>query len=134
MDLGSRQELFSELEARWVLWVLSHPGWKLRKGEGRILQLGPDGHMGRRALVISEPGKIVWVKDLVHKDGGTHYVGLACDWQLFVDGYYVTNSGHPAWVACGEHWESLHGLARWGGRFGSPDGNHISLVSPDGVA
>lgn len=127
VELGAKQELFAELEARWVLWVLSKPGHKLRQGEGKILQVGADGHTGRRALVLSEPGRIVFVKDLLHKDGGTHYVGLAKDWQLFLYGQHITNSGHPSWVEAGEKWESLHGMCRWGGRFSPADGNHISI-------
>jgi len=133
VTLGQKQELFARLEAEWVLWVLTHPGWALRRGEGRILQLGADGKRGRRArLVIGQTkdgrptyGGIVRVRDLVHMDGGNHYAGLACDWQLFVDGQHVTTGEHPAWVACGENWESRHALCRWGGRFA--DGNHISL-------
>lgn len=81
---------------------------------------------------MNEPGRIVFVKDLVHKDAGTHYAGLSEDPQLFVDGKHIEESGHPAWVEAGEKWESMHGLCRWGGRFG--DGNHISIVTPEGVA
>lgn len=134
VDLGERQELFAELEANWVQWMLSHPGWKLRRGEGRVLQRGADGHMGRRAMVISEPGRVVFVKDLVHLDGGTHYQGLACDWQLFVDGVHVTQGGHPAWREAGEKWCSMHTLCRWGGHFSDVDANHISILTPEGVA
>lgn len=124
-ELGEKQELFADLESQWVRWVLSHPGWKLRRGEGRILQLGPDGKTGRRALALSRPEAVVFVKDLVHKDGGTHYAGTACDWQLFVEGQHIENGGHPVWTEIGEKWESMHPLARWGGRWG--DANHISL-------
>ena len=139
MTLGEKQELFVELQARWVLWVLSHPGWKLRQGEGRILQLGPDGKSGRRARLVTGVKRDgtpllsaapVRVKDLVHMDGGTHYDGISTDWQLFVDGVYITRSDHPAWIECGREWKSMHGDCCWGGVF--DDGNHISLLSPTG--
>ena len=120
---GDAQERFVELEAKWVLWVISHPGWKLRHGEGRILALGPDG-MGRKARVIAT-GEDVRVQDRVHKAGGTHYLGTGADWQLFVDGKWITSSDHPAWVACGEKWEEMGGA--WGGRFKPVDSNHISI-------
>lgn len=121
LSLGQKQELFVERQAEWVFWVLSHPGWKLRDGEGRILQKGPDGK-GRKAKKLG----VTWlVEDAVHMDGSCHYMGLAKDWNLFVNGVLITSSTHPAWVACGEKWESMHELARWGGRFG--DGNHTSF-------
>lgn len=133
MSLGAKQELFAGLEAQWVLWVISHPGWKLRQGEGRILQLGADGKRGRRArLVVGKKpdgspvyGRLVRVRDLVHMDGGTHYAGVSKDWQLFVDGVHITRSDHHVWIECGTNWKGRHDLCRWGGDFG--DGNHISL-------
>jgi hypothetical protein len=126
LSLGELQERFAELQARWVLWVLSHPGWKLRQGEGRILPRGADGKTGRRALDL-KTGLMVRVEDRVHLVNGAHPNGLGTDWQLFVDGAYITRSDHPAWQACGAYWKSLDGRARWGGDFTPADGNHISL-------
>lgn len=122
-SLGSLQELFVKLEAEWVLWVLSHPGWTLRHGEGRILQMGPDGK-GRK-VKHALTGLPLRVKDAVHMDKSAHYNGLAADWNLFVDGVWISNGDHPAWKACGAYWLSLHGLARHGGEWG--DANHISV-------
>lgn len=122
-ELGQLQELFVELQAKWVLWVLSHPGWKLRDGEGRILQRGPDGK-GRKAKHAST-GLPVRVVDGVHMPGSTHYLGIGKDWNLFVDGQWISDGDHPAWKACGEYWEKQHGLCRWGGRWG--DANHFSF-------
>lgn len=123
MELGEKQELFAKLEAEWVLWVISHEGYKLRQGEGRILQLGPSGK-GRKAIDVATRQHIL-VKDVVHMDLGAHYTGVGKDWQLFVNGEYVTSSENPAWVFIGTNWETRHPLCRWGGRWG--DGNHISL-------
>ncbi len=121
MTLGEKQELFVLKQAEWVLWVLSHPGWTLRDGEGRILRDGPDGK-GRKAKKL---GMTILVQDAVHMDGGTHYLGIGKDWNLFVDGVFITSGHHPAWQACGEKWESMHPSCRWGGRFG--DANHTSF-------
>lgn len=123
MRLGEKQELFSRLKAEWVLWVFSKKGWAIRPGEGRILQMGAD-NKGRKARIVGTD-TIVMVVDLVHKENSNHYSGLAEDPQLFVDGAHIEATEHPAWIAAGEKWESMHPLCRWGGRFG--DGNHISL-------
>lgn len=132
MTLGEKQECFVELEQQWVAWVLAQ-GWKLRHGEGRILQLGPDGKTGRKAKLLD--GSPVRVRDGVHMDEGTHYMGVGADWQLFVLGVWISMGTHPAWKEAGEKWESLHELCRWGGRFGETapgkgdghDANHISI-------
>mgnify|MGYP003147804439 CR=1 FL=1 len=54
-----------------------------------------------------------------------HKLRLAVDLNLFVDGQYITDTGHPAYTELGELWESLDADARWGGRF--EDGNHFSF-------
>jgi len=130
LTLGQRQELFGRLKATWWLWVVAHPGWTLRPGEGRILQTGAK-NLGRRARIMPTgapmglAGRLVLVRDLVHDSDSLHYLGLAEDPQLFVGGVHITRSDDPAWVVAGEKWESLHPLCAWGGRFG--DGNHISV-------
>lgn len=135
MTLGEKQELFVVLQTEWVRDVLSHPGWHLREGEGRILQLGPTGKKGRLARHVLTGVKL-YVKDLVHMDGGTHYMAIGKDWNLFIDPgaefnsdgktkLFVQQGGHPAWARIGPRWENMHPLCRWGGRFG--DDNHTSL-------
>jgi hypothetical protein len=47
------------------------------------------------------------------------------DFNLFVAGVYMTNSG--AYKPIGEYWKSLNPLNRWGGDFTKPDGNHFSM-------
>lgn len=122
LSLGLKQELFVRLQAEWVLRVLSHPGWTLRDGEGRIFQLGPENE-GRRVRAMT--GQLLAVRDAVHREGSTHYHGVGKDWVLLVDGVVVEASDHPAWLVCGELWESMHPLCRWGGRFG--DAGHTSF-------
>jgi hypothetical protein len=123
VTLGELQETFVRLQAEWVLWALSLPGVKLRDGEGRILQSGPD-NKGRKAKVFGTK-QSVRVTDWVHLDGGTHYNGVGKDWVLFVDGQHITDGDHPMWIKLGEKWESMHPAARWGGRF--MDANHTSM-------
>lgn len=54
-----------------------------------------------------------------------HKVRLASDFNAFVDGKYISDGTHWAYIKLGEYWETLHPDARWGGRFG--DGNHFSF-------
>ena len=52
-----------------------------------------------------------------------HPLKIAADINLFIDGIYQRST--KAHEQAGIFWESLHPLARWGGRF--KDGNHYSL-------
>lgn len=57
--------------------------------------------------------------------GSLHRERLAIDLNLFKDGRYLDTT--EAHLPLGEWWEQQHSLARWGGRFKKPDGNHYSL-------
>jgi hypothetical protein len=52
-----------------------------------------------------------------------HVDRLAVDLNLFRGGRFLTSTEDHR--PLGEYWESLHPLARWGGRFN--DGNHYSI-------
>lgn len=54
-----------------------------------------------------------------------HKLRLAADLNLFVDGTYITDGDHPAYIELGEFWEDLDPHACWGGRF--DDANHFSF-------
>jgi len=123
MTLGEKQQLFVELEHKWVAYALQQ-GYKLRHGEGRIAALGADGTSGRKADEVGT-GRRVRVEDREHMQKGAHYTGIGADWNLFVDGQWLVTGNEPEWLNLGAYWESLHELCRWGGRFG--DANHISL-------
>ncbi len=98
MTLGEKQELFARLYAAHLVWLHSLPGHETRLGD-----------------VFAHDG---------HKDNSNHYLKLAGDINLFIDGEYITTTeGHRA---SGEKWETRHELCRWGGRF--DDGNHYSLI------
>ena len=56
-----------------------------------------------------------------HRFGSLHYLRLAIDLNLFVNGVFRRDT--EAHRPLGEYWESIGGT--WGGRFG--DGNHYSL-------
>ncbi len=79
-----------------------------------------------------------------HLPGGCHPVGLAEDVLLYADtdkdgeqDDYLTDS--EAHRPFGTFWKSLHPLCCWGGDFKDaqgrpkPDGNHYSILHPDGV-
>lgn len=55
-----------------------------------------------------------------------HLLGLAGDLILYRDGKYLRST--EQYRELGEFWERLHPLARWGGRFRRPDGNHFSIT------
>ena len=62
----------------------------------------------------------IGIKNSLHCDR------LAIDLNLFDSaGKYLTST--EAHREFGEWWERQHPLARWGGRFAKPDGNHYSF-------
>lgn len=54
-----------------------------------------------------------------------HLQGLAGDLLFYNGGQYLTKT--EDYKVMGEWWERIHPLARWGGRFKKPDGNHFSI-------
>jgi hypothetical protein len=65
---------------------------------------------------------------LKHKVGSLHFSGLAVDLNAYRDGVYLTSC--EDYRKLGDHWKTLHELARWGGDFkneSSGDGNHFSF-------
>lgn len=60
-----------------------------------------------------------------HMANSNHYVRLAVDFNLFIDGEYITSSQHEAWGVLHEYWEGLSDMA-------APmiisDANHFSFV------
>lgn len=101
-EIAIRQRLFVKLLGKFIQFALMQPGFELTLGEGFDSERD-GGHMHR----------------------SLHYEKLAQDFNLFVDDRYISQGGTPEWRLLGEFWESLHPLARWGGRFG--DDNHVSI-------
>lgn len=115
MTLRQKQALFARLLAHLIAHVYAK-GWEVTLGDGHV-----EAKRG-------------------HIDNSLHYVRLAQDLNLFIDGEWVRDGKHPAWLELGEFWEGLHPLCRWGGRFGGgaapheqggrwtgKDSNHFSL-------
>ncbi len=61
---------------------------------------------------------------LGHKQS-CHGLRLAVDFNLFKHGKYLRDTSQHE--ALGTFFKSLHKLARWGGDFEKPDGNHYSF-------
>lgn len=97
MTLREKQSLFISRLAKLIVWI-NRQGWDLTLGDG--LRRDEKGHM---------PGSL-------------HYIGLAQDLNLFIEGKWIRDGAHPAWKSIGLKWEELGGT--WGGRFG--DSNHFS--------
>lgn len=135
MTLGEKQRLFVRLENQWVQWVLAQ-GYELTHGESlrsdeqaEINGMGYANRVRLANMIRPYPAFTALSEAILNngKAGGIktslHMEKLAADWNLFKDGAYIADT--LGWREVGEHWETLHPLCRWGGRFG--DGNHISL-------
>jgi len=108
MRLGRKQELFAQLFAEHILWLIER-GYAVRLGD-----------------VLAHDG---------HREGSNHYLKLAGDINLFMEGEYLTKTMDH--VESGTMWESRHDLCMWGGNWdkddhpgepGEDDGNHYSLL------
>lgn len=101
MTTRQKQSLFVQLLGKLINYTYSL-GYELTLGEGY-----DDDNTG-------------------HMKGSLHYLKLAQDLNLFVNGIYI-ELDHPAWHKLGNYWKSLNILCRWGGDFHSKDYNHFSL-------
>jgi hypothetical protein len=112
-SLHSRQVLFVSCLAKLFIYA-ENRGFELTLGEGRILT-----PRKIRTGAVAEDG--------VHMPGSLHYVGLAQDLNLFINGEYIRDSDNPAYVELGRFWQSLNPNCAWGGTFKPADGNHFSV-------
>ena len=115
MTLSQRQRLFMKLLPR----LLDHA-----YAQGFELSIG-DGYRDPRVHGA------VGVKLGYGHAKSNHKNRLAVDLNLFRDGAFLQSSDDHK--PLGEFWEALDPLCKWGGRFSSPDGNHYSVISPDGM-
>ena len=63
-----------------------------------------------------------------HMRGGTHYMRLGQDLNLWISDVWISGGAHPAWRELGAFWKGLHPDARWGGDFERSDPNHFSFA------
>lgn len=115
MKLGDRQRLFMRLLPRLIDHAYS---------TGHELTIG-DGYRDPRVHGA------LGVKMGYGHASSNHKNRLAIDLNLFKDGVFLQSSDDHKFL--GEFWESLHPLCKWGGKFSSPDGNHYSILSPEGM-
>ena len=112
MTLREKQSLFVLLVAKLILWATKN---------GSDLTFGETYRTEQQAQWNADHGKGI-VNSL-------HCKRLAVDLHLFVGGEYMTSV--EDYRALGEQWESMHELARWGGRWTTGptvgDACHFSL-------
>lgn len=106
MTLREKQSLLVRLFADLVLWATAQ-GYELTFGEAWRPKITANAYKNQGRGISNS----------------NHLRRLAIDVNLFKDGKWLTQTEDHR--PLGEYWESLHTLARWGGRFG--DGNHYSL-------
>ena len=109
MTLREQQSLFIRLKAEHELWVFSE-GWELTGKELLRTQAQANANAASGAGISHS----------------LHLLGLAQDYGLFKDGVMLTTLDD--WRPIGEHWKTMHSLARWGGDFKQPDADHFSLT------
>lgn len=109
MTLGQKQRLFARLVPRLI---------------DKAHELGFEVTLGdayRDARVFG----VLGVKRGYGNAFSNHKSRLAIDLNLFRDGLYLTKTEDHKEL--GEWWEQQHDLCRWGGTFGTSDGNHYEL-------
>lgn len=107
MKLSDKQKEFTKCVAKLIDFAFEN-GYELTFGDA-YRDPRVHGNVGEKKSYSSA--------NSVHKER------LAVDFNLFKNGQYMTASND--YKELGEYWESLHELARWGGRF--DDGNHFSF-------
>lgn len=138
MRLIEKQRLFCRLLGELIVWGnsahLRSPLWDTPRyahntEAPRVALRMAEGYVGDSIphidAVWSGPALYGNKAPSLHRRDGGHFNRLAQDLVLDVNGRYITDGSHPAWLLLGEHWEKMHPLCRWGGRWG--DANHFSL-------
>jgi hypothetical protein len=133
--LGQKRDRFTLESSLWVVEVNQLPGYKLRRCEAlrsdeqaEIHAIGSEGRRGLVAFLMPRYPELA--KRIANNTGSgirtsLHIDGLAEDYQLFVNGDWVTESDDPRWIKIGEMWEKRGADHCWGGRFN--DAGHVSI-------
>lgn len=110
MTLSEQQRLFAKLIGQFIVWIYEQPGYEVTGGEWQRTQPQAEANAASGAGIANS----------------LHLLRLALDLNLFVNGAYQADT--ELYRPLGDHWKSMHSLARWGGDFTTrPDGNHFSL-------
>ena len=107
LTLGQKQRLFAKYVPRLI---------------DKAYELGYEVTLGDAFRDPRVHGDVGIKKGYGHAKSA-HKQKLAIDLNLFKDGVYLPNTEDHKEL--GKFWESIHELARWGGRFN--DGNHYSF-------
>lgn len=108
MTLGETQRAFTRTLADLIVFAYD---------QGFELTIAEAYRTPEQARIMAASGKGI-VNSL-------HVKRLAVDLNLFRGGKWLTRTEDHA--PLGAHWKTLHPLARWGGDFSRPDGNHYSF-------
>jgi len=108
LTLRQKQSLFVKLVAKLIDFAYE---------EGYELTFGEAWRTPEQAALNAAAGTGI--------STSLHTERLAIDLNLFKHNKFLTDT--ESHRPLGEHWERLHPLCRWGGRFTRPDGNHYSL-------
>lgn len=109
LTLREKQSAFAFALGKLIAFVYAK-GWELTMSEGYVGDTdAKDGD-----------------HDGPHMKGGTHYMRLGQDLNLWINDEWIKNGSHPAWKELGDYWKGLHPDARWGGDFADP--NHFSFT------
>lgn len=122
-------KLIAEIERRG--WTAAGGELKRSDEQAEINAMGEDNRKKLAGIAV-EHGFTQFAEAVLNngKANGIrlteHGNKLALDLDLFINGeYQATSEAHRP---LGEHWKTLHPLARWGGDFQPrPDGNHYSF-------
>ena len=100
--LRQQQSLFAKYLGQVLVWIYEKDGWEVTLADG--YRADGQGHM----------------------PNSTHYIRLAQDLNLFIDGIWQQTIG-PEWRTIGAFWTALDPDCAWGGNFTSVDANHLSM-------
>lgn len=105
-ELRDKRIRFSINISNLVLWGNAHEGWQVVLGQDFD---EADPNEKRR-----------------HRKGSLHYMGLATDLALYINGVYQETT--EAYKELGEKWKAYDPDDCWGGDFSKADGNHFSVT------
>lgn len=107
MSLSAKQQRFTQCLGEWIFWATTDLASELG------VKLG---------FTFGD----TWASS-GHMPNSCHYVRLAADLNLFIDGNYIARYDQAplVWDALMAKWEDMDSQARAGGRFG--DYNHWSF-------